>query len=183
MLTTLALLIHLLTPYAFALPTEFKGRSALGEPLFMKVSDATLGAVVLFLSAKCPCSASHEADLAKLYREFSKSGFQFIGIHSNSDEPKALSQAHFQAVRLPFAVLEDPDSTLADAFHAYKTPHAFVVSPKGEIVFQGGVDNSHLASEADQHYLREALMAVSRHQTPNPSEVRALGCVIKRKKT
>ena len=171
----------LLSSIAFAIPTDFRGESILGSKVAVSSSAAPNGTLVLFLSAKCPCSASHESGIIALHREFSMKGFQFLGVHSNADESSELTRAHFSALNLPFPVLEDRDSKLADEFHAYKTPHAFLLDRNGKILFQGGIDDSHLASEAKHHYLRDALLAVSNHQIPDPSEVRALGCVIKRK--
>ncbi len=168
---------------AFAVPSLFSGKGALGEGVSIKPSAAKRGTVLLFLSAKCPCSASHEPVLANLYREFSGQGFQFLGIHSNGDEPESLVRAHFQSAKLPFPVLRDPGSKLADELGAYKTPHAFVLDPRGEIVFQGGVDDSHTATKAERHHLKDALIALKEGRKPDPSVVRTLGCIIKRKET
>ena len=181
MLSALLFFLSLFSRIASAIPVNFRGDSVLGSKVVVSTAASPNGTVVVFLSAKCPCSASHEVGLISLYREFSKRGFQFIGVHSNTDEPQDLTRAHFSSLHLPFPVLEDPNSILADRFHAYKTPHAFLLDPNGRILFQGGVDDSHLAQEAKRHYLRDALVAVSNHKSPDPSEVRALGCVIKRK--
>jgi len=171
----------LMPALSFALPIEFKGVDVMGKPIVLKAAQSTKGTVILFLSAKCPCSASHETGLVSLYQEYSKKGFQFLGVHSNADEPQELTRAHFGSIQLPFPVLSDENSTLANEFHAYKTPHAFVMDPSGKLLFQGGVDDSHNANESKRPYLRMALVAISNHQTPDPAEVRALGCVIKRK--
>src|SRR5262245_12746026 len=82
-----------------------------------------LGSVVVFLSAKCPCSASHEPVLKDLAREFEPKGFRFIGVHSNADEALGFTQEHFKAAALPFSVIQDPQSKIADVFGALKTPH------------------------------------------------------------
>ena len=134
--------------------------------------------VVAFLSARCPCSASHEPVLAKLAAEFP--GMRFVGVHSNSDEDDAFTRAHFTAAGLPFPVVQDNHSQLARELGAFKTPHVFVLSPKGEVLFSGGVDDSHFAERADKHYLKEALVAVAEGREPTEKEVRTLGCIIKR---
>ena len=166
---------------AYAFPTEFQGQSIFGEKLQIRANSAQKGTVLIFLSAKCPCSASHEQDLRSLSNEYSKKGFQFLGIHSNSDESLDLTRSHFKASNFSFPVLRDETQTLADAFQAYKTPHAFVLDPGGQLVYQGGVDDSHLAQEAKRHYLKDALIALSTGKKPDPAVARALGCVIKRK--
>jgi len=136
------------------------------------------GTVVLFLSAKCPCSRSHESDLDKLSKEFPE--VKFVAIHSNSDENEELSGFHFKESGLSFPVIRDEKAKIADEFRALKTPHAFVVGPKGECWFDGGVDDSKDASKAKKHYLKAALTDLREGREPKEKTVRTLGCVIKR---
>ncbi|MBC7386965.1 MAG: redoxin family protein [Cryobacterium sp.] len=140
--------------------------------------------VVVFLSAKCPCSASHESSLRSLATEYGAKGFQFIGIHSNRDETAEFAKAHFQSLHLPFPVIEDGQANetppLATAYGALKTPHAFVVSPSGEILYSGGVDDSKDATRATKLFLKDALIAVATGKKPEVTESRTLGCVIQR---
>jgi peroxiredoxin len=161
--------------------TTLAGPTVLGgEAVTVDPAKAAKGTVVVFLSARCPCSASHELALKELAREYEAKGFRFVGIHSNADEAEELTRKHFAEAGLPFPVLADGQSRLADAFGALKTPHAYLLSPKGEILFQGGVDDSHIAAASRQPYLRNALAAVAAGRAPDPAEVRTLGCAIKR---
>jgi hypothetical protein len=149
-----------------------------GKPLTFSPASAKKGTVVLFLSAKCPCSKSHEQTLATLSKKHPT--FQFIGIHSNADEPEALAKNHFEKSPFSFPVLQDDGAILADKFGAFKTPHAFIVGPKGECWFDGGVDNSKEAPQADEFYLASALEQLEKGQEPKDKKVRTLGCIIKR---
>lgn len=169
------------TAQANPIPSQLAGRDLVsGKDRAFTLSESSKGTVIVFLSAKCPCSASHEQKLRELYAQFSSQGFRFVGIHSNADEPWNLSSRHFSESKLPFPVIEDAGSTLANQMGALKTPHVFVVSPQAAVLFQGGVDDSHIAQVAKKQYLQEALVALSAGQTPPRNAVRALGCVIKR---
>lgn len=136
--------------------------------------------VLVFVSARCPCSAGHEPVMRELAREFGPQGFEFEGIHSNADETAEESKTHFAAAKLGFPVTEDPQSRLADQYGANRTPHAFVVSPTGKILFQGGIDDSKVSGRAKRSYLREALEAIAAGKSVEVSEARSLGCVIRR---
>ena len=149
-----------------------------GLSVSVNPKEGSKGTVVLFLSAVCPCSKSHEKGLEALAREFSQ--FTFVGIHSNSDENPELAKRHFQRVDFSFPVIQDENAKIADAFRALKTPHAFIVGPKGECWFNGGVDNSNDSSQATQHYLRAALMDLQQGTEPKEKQVRTLGCIIRR---
>jgi len=149
-----------------------------GEEISLSPSPSIKGTVVLFLSAKCPCSKSHEAGLAVLAKKHPS--FQFVGVHSNADEPEIFARKHFEESSLPFPILQDEKAVLADSFRAFKTPHAFIVGPRGECWFDGGVDNSKEAPEADEFYLASALERLESGQEPKNKKVRTLGCIIKR---
>jgi peroxiredoxin len=163
---------------------RFEGMEGLdligGNKIQVQYKQAKLGTVVLFLSARCPCSASHQSVLEDLSRKFSSQGFNFIGVHSNSDETFDLTRNYFKGSGLGFTVLQDDGAVIANELKAYKTPHVFVISPQGEILFQGGVDNSHVAKVASKHYLKEALEGIAAGKMPDQKEVRVLGCEIKR---
>jgi hypothetical protein len=160
--------------------TQISGADVVtGKPVSIDAKQSKLATAVIFLSAHCPCSASHEATLKALHAEFGD--VQFIGVHSNADEPALFTKQHFEQANLGFAVIDDPKDVIADAFKANKTPHVFVVSPAGEILYSGGVTDSHEASRAKKQYLQDALTAIKGGQTPKVSDTRTLGCVISRK--
>ena len=151
-----------------------------GKNVKIEISVAPRATVIAFVSAVCPCSGSHETELESLRAKYESQGFRFVGIHANQDEPAAASAAHFRASPMKFPILADSGAKIADAFGALKTPHTFVLNPKGEILYQGGVDDSHLASESKKHYLADALAAIAVGRRPEVAQARTLGCVISR---
>ncbi len=136
------------------------------------------GLVVVFLSAKCPCSKSHEGSIEVLAREFT--GFSFVGVHSNKDEDEGLASVHFKEAGFSFPIIQDRESRIANEFGALKTPHVFIVGPKGECWFNGGVDDTKDASKAKQFYLKQALLDLKDGREPQQKETRTLGCAIVR---
>lgn len=151
-----------------------------GNNVIKDVSQAKLGTVVVFLSAKCPCSASHEPALKQLFQEYADKGFQFLAVHSNRDESFESTSAHFKTSSLPFPVIQDQENRIANAFNALKTPHAFILGKKGELLFRGGVDDSQISAMARKHYLKDALAALAEGKEPPLKESRTLGCIIQR---
>lgn len=149
-------------------------------PLRVEFAKAQNATVLVFLSARCPCSASHESSLKELFERFSGQGFQFIGIHSNQNEPLSEAKLYFEKALLPFPVLDDPGARLANEFGAIKTPHVYIINQLGKTIFQGGVDDSHKAMQPEHRFLERAILQILANQKPDPSEVRTLGCLIKR---
>lgn len=149
-----------------------------GEMRHFKVAEPKRGSVILFLSAKCPCSASHEPLLKELSQTYQD--FQFIGIHANADETASEAETHFREVKLPFPVIRDSRSQWANKFGALKTPHAYVLSAHGELLYQGGVTDSHVGPTAKKHFLKEVLEDLQANKASRHKEGRALGCYIQR---
>jgi peroxiredoxin len=183
-LSALSLVLVMWNPqlvYSINSPRELVGSDVADQSsIHALIRDSSKGWVIVFLSARCPCSASHEQRLKDLYSEFAPFGFRFLGIHSNADESVEMTRRHFSESHLPFSVLQDDGTRIADRFGAFKTPHVFVLNPQGHILFQGGVDDSHFAQTAHRQYLKEALTAIAAGRSPPQREVRALGCIIKR---
>lgn len=150
-----------------------------GEKIQIQTEQASKkGTVVVFLSTKCPCSNSHTEVLTKLAQKYTD--FTFLGVHSNLEEDLASSQKYFRAANLPFQILQDEKTKIADTLKAYKTPHCFVLSPKGEILYQGGVTDSSNAPTAERIYLEEALQDISSGSEVRTKSGRTLGCAIQR---
>ncbi len=134
--------------------------------------------VVTFLSAKCPCSNSHIEILKKLAHEHPQ--FDFVAVHSNTDEPVSLAKEYFSHAGLGFTVLQDEKAQLADRFRALKTPHTFVLDESGRVLYRGGVTSSNYGPGADRQYLLDAIKDIEAGQPVKMVEGRTLGCVIAR---
>ncbi len=163
---------------AASLPTQVEGPSALNTKLTEVGLEQKKGLVVVFLSAVCPCSNSHLNELKTLSREFPQ--FNFVGVHSNVDEGKDLTERYFANVNLPFPIVQDSGARIANEFKALKTPHAFVILQDGAVAYEGGVSSSRNFDSADQKFLREALSDLAADKKVRTPEGRTLGCVISR---
>lgn len=174
----ISLVVYLCTMCpAFAL-TQLEGQDLLKQKTIVVSSENKKGLVVVFLSAKCPCSNSHVFEVQKLSQEYAD--FQFVAVHSNMDEDLKISLPYFEKAGLSFPVLEDQNTKLADELKALKTPHAFVYLANGEKVYEGGVSNSKDCERSDRLYLREALQDLEAGREVRTPEGRTLGCVITR---
>jgi hypothetical protein len=139
---------------------------------------AKKGTVVVFLSAVCPCSNGHVDYLKKLKNNFPD--YHFIAIHSNADEDQKMTDQYFFKVSLNFDLIQDEKSYMANLLSAHKTPHSYVISPEGEILYQGGVTGSSKAERAENFYLFDALKGHQLGKSIEVSKTRVLGCEIER---
>ena len=142
------------------------------------MSEQKNGTVVIFLSATCPCSDSHISYINELSTKFPK--YQFIGIHSNVDEGQKITKEYFSKKNLKFPIIEDQNSDYANKLGASRTPHAYLISKEGHVLYQGGVTNSSKADNASEFYLFDALTAQQNDKKITVNETRVLGCEISR---
>ena len=180
-LKSICLWIALLVPsisFAEALPLHVQGVDLLDSKSKDVGVQGKKGLVVIFLSAKCPCSNSHIPEVTELSKDYPD--FNFVAIHANGNETEKESAEYFKNSKIPFPVIQDDHAKLADQFKALKTPHVFVILADGSVAYQGGVSSSANFAEAKTKFLRDALEDLQKNRKVKTAEGRTLGCVIKR---
>jgi peroxiredoxin len=126
------------------------------------------GAVVVFLSCKCPYVVQARAPLADLQKQYGDK-VAFVGLNANQNEKSDDIKAD-SALNFPFPMLRDEGAKVADLYGAERTPEVFVVDGGGVIRYHGGV--------ADLGPALAQLVAGAPVAKP---ESKAFGCTIKRK--
>ena len=83
----------------------------------------------------------------------------------------------------PSAVLLDPTGVVGQMYGATNTPHMYVVSRDGVLVYAGAIDDKPTTRRGDvqgaQNYVRAALASVAAGQPVKVPVTRAYGCTIK----
>jgi hypothetical protein len=149
------------------------------EEKILSFQDATKPTVVIFISKDCPCSKGNLSYINKLADEFKQ--FNFFGIHSKKLTSDTDLLAYLSDKKLSFKVYNDSDLKIADDFKALKTPHAFVLNTKGEVVYSGGVTSSTFPENAKSFFfLKDALNEFLQTKKIVNDETKTLGCYIAR---
>lgn len=134
--------------------------------------------VAIFISKDCPCSKGNLNYIESLSKNYPE--FKFIGIHAMKDAKIEEVKNYLKDKNISFEILTDEDLKLTDKFKALKTPHAFIVNTKGEIVYNGGISNSTFPEDAKVFYLKNALEDLKNKRPIALSESKAMGCFIVR---
>ena len=83
----------------------------------------------------------------------------------------------------PTAVLFDPTGVVGKAYGATNTPHMYVITREGTLVYAGAIDDKPTTRKTDvpgaQNYVRAALTAGAAGQPLKEPVTRAYGCTIK----
>ena len=143
------------------------------------------GTLVIFSCNGCPWVKAWEDRIADLGNTFQARGIGVIAINANdpsqnSEDGFDVMQARANEKGFDFPYVVDATSDVARAFGATRTPEAFLFDRDGTLVYHGAIDdNAKDPAGVKEHYLKDALEAVSTGAEVGVKETKALGCGIK----
>ncbi len=137
--------------------------------------------VLNFWSIECPWSQQYDAYFVERAPQWAAQGITFWMVASNRTEEPADLRRRARDLGISCPVLYDFECVVADAFGAQTTPHMFIVSPQGMLVYSGAVDDrSFRRREASINYVDAALEALRAGAEPPHAETPPYGCAIVR---
>ncbi len=162
-----------------------KMKDVSGKTTSLNESKTAKGLLVIFSCNTCPYVKLSEKRI-KEYSDFClTNGIGVIVVNSNEAQRAEADSfdemtKYYTAQGLKCAYVVDEKSALADAFGATRTPQCFLFGAKG-LVYKGAIDdNVKDAAAVKVPYLKDALVAVSKGETPKTQETKSIGCTIKR---
>ncbi len=155
-----------------------------------KVSLATYpscsGVVIVFTSNACAYDEYYRDRIDALSKEF-HDRVPVLLINSSVDQIESTDNMTRKAQQLGLTVpyLADKDQTVMQRFGATKTPQAFLLKNDGgnfSIVYSGAIDdNAQVKADVRHNYLKDAIEIMLTNQKIETSEVRPVGCSIRKK--
>ncbi len=138
-----------------------------------------LGSIVVlnFWSAECVHSRRAEAVFEQLMQDW-RDEVSLWCIVSNENEDDELVKSAARSDKID-RLLRDRNHQVADSYGAVTTPHVFVIDEEGVLRYAGALDDVSLRRRAPtRNYLSEAVGAVRKGLSPEPSETLPFGCAI-----
>jgi hypothetical protein len=138
---------------------------------------------LVFIGSDCPISNGYAPEVVRLCREFSPQGIAFCVVYADADLTKEEAAAHVREYGYPCPALLDPEMRLARKVGATVKPEAAVLSPEGEVLYLGRIDDQYAdfgkrRAQPTRREFREALEAVTAGRAPAVKRTRAIGCDI-----
>jgi len=142
--------------------------------------------VLFFLTTDCPLCNNYVPELNRIAQEFSPRGVAFYGVQGDATVPDADVRRHVKDFAYTFPYLFDPEESLAAHTGATATPEAAVLSPDGQLLYLGRIDNrledfGKQRVQVTEFDLRDTLEAVLSGKPVPHARTKALGCAITRK--
>ncbi len=145
------------------------------------------GLLVIFSCNTCPYVIACEDRYLQLSALCKSNKIGLILVNSNEakrdgDDSIAEMKAHAKKYKYNFTYAEDPNSMLADAFGATRTPHVFLFDKDMKLQYRGAVDDSVIdASKVEKSFTVNAITALVAGKEISPASTKSIGCGIKRK--
>ena len=140
----------------------------------------------------CPYVRRHyKGNMQELQKEFTADGAIWLTICPSAPgkqgniEPDAAKTMMKQLGGSPTEILLNPDGDVARKYEAKTTPQMVLISPKGEILYNGGIDNAPngRAPEGEKfvNYLKQAYSEAKAGKEVSVKKARPYGCEVKYK--
>jgi peroxiredoxin len=156
-----------------------------GKNITLATAKGDAGTLVVFSCNTCPWVIRWEDRYVSLANTYVQKGIGMIAVNSNAARfgaedslEEMLEHAKNNGYNFPYA--QDPESELASAFGATKTPHIYLFDDEDKLVYRGAIDdNAKNAKKVDVPFLANAIDALLAGNPINPQTTKALGCSIK----
>jgi len=142
--------------------------------------------VLFFASTDCPIANSYVPEMNRIHDAYASRGIAFLVVQGDATIATSAVVQYAKEYNYTFPYLFDPKESLAAFTGATTVPEVAVLSPRGDLLYLGRVDDRQVdygkqrpqATEAD---LRDALDAVLAGKAIPHPRTKALGCSIVRK--
>ncbi len=139
--------------------------------------------VLLFLGHDCPISNSYAPEIKRLCQEFSPGDVAFCVVYADSELTREEASKHASEYCLPCPAILDPKMSLALQVGATVKPEAAVLSPQGELLYRGRIDNLYAdfgkrRPQPTCRDLKNTLETVLTGRSVKVARTKAIGCDI-----
>jgi thiol-disulfide isomerase/thioredoxin len=125
-------------------PLEFSLLDAAGRRHTTQEWKGARAVVLFFIATECPISNRYAPVINRLVADYASQRVIFYGVHSDPDIRASAVRQYAKDFSLNFPVLLDPTQLLAGNTGVTLTPTAVILSPDGELLYRGRVDDRYL---------------------------------------
>jgi len=157
-----------------------------GSTVSLETYPTCSGLVIIFTSNTCAYDEHYRSRIASLSKAYSDK-VPVLLVNSNVEALESADNMvrKSQQLGLTIPYLADKDQTLMQRLGASKTPSAFLLKNSGgnfSVVYKGAIDdNPQVSGDVRQAYLKDAIDIMLANQKIETTEVRPVGCAIRRK--
>ncbi len=158
-----------------------------GKNVTLKEAMKPKGLLVMFSCNTCPYVIKNQARTKEICSYAQSNGLGVVVLNSNeaqrtSDDSFAAMQAYAKEQGYNWYYATDPNSQIADAFGANRTPECYLFDKDGKLEYHGAIDDSPSdAAAVKRNHLKSAIDEINSGKDVSVKTSRSVGCSIKRK--
>jgi len=140
--------------------------------------------VVVFLANHCPVVVAYEDRIIDFAKEYQGKGVKVVGFSVSAQEGDKLPgiKAYMKDKGSNYVYGYDESQQVGKAYGATNTPQFFVLDKDRVIKYMGAMDDNMAEGKVTKTYLRDAVDAVLKGDSPEVSETQPKGCGVSYKK-
>ncbi|MBN1818207.1 MAG: redoxin domain-containing protein [Sedimentisphaerales bacterium] len=141
--------------------------------------------VLEWFNFECPFSLYHyqtRSTMADLANKYKDKNVVWLAINSTSHTKPEPNIEFAGKYKLPYPILDDRSGRVGRAYDAKTTPHMIVINPRGNIVYNGAIDNAPMGQaqgDAVVNYVDQALGELLAGKDITTKETKPYGCSVK----
>jgi len=142
--------------------------------------------VLEWFNFECPYLMYHygqPSTMIKLANKYKDKNVVWLAMNSTSHTTPEANIDFAKKYKPPYPILDDRPGKVGDAYGAKTTPHMFIISPRGNIVYEGAIDNSPNgrtpAGQEPVNYVDKALAELTSGRPVSIKETKPYGCTVK----
>ena len=152
----------------------------------ISVSDYRGKIVVLeWFNFECPYVVRHygQNTMVELANKYKDKNVVWLAMNSTSHTTPEANIEFAKKHNLPYPILDDRPGQVGHAYGAETTPHMFIIDRRGNIVYEGAIDNSPSgktkAGEKLINYVDQALVELMGGKPISTPKTKPYGCTVK----
>ena len=147
--------------------------------------------VLEWFNPDCPFVKKHHQKnktMSETRSAFAEKEVVWLAINSGAPGKQGHGLEHnvkaMETYGIEYPLLLDEDGKVGRAYHAKTTPHMYVISPEGNLLYQGAIDDNASAGKlGETNYVESCLSAVFAGEEVEVAQSKPYGCSVKYGKT
>lgn len=139
--------------------------------------------VLEWFNYECPFVKYHyekAKTMIELSNKYKDKGVMWLAINSTKHLTTEGNKEFAEKFKLSYPILDDRTGQVGHLYGARTTPHMFIVDAKGNIAYNGAIDNSPMGKEENViNYVDKALAELTAGKEVGTSNTAPYGCSVK----
>jgi peroxiredoxin len=142
--------------------------------------------VLEWLNFECPFVKHHYGKpktMIKLANKYKDKNVVWLAVNSTSHTTPEANKKFAEKQKLPYPILDDRSGRVGRAYGAKTTPHMYIISPRGRLVYEGAIDNAPLGKTPEGkeliNYVDKALSEMITGKMVSTKNTKPYGCTVK----